>query len=134
MFKPRRNDSGSTTGSVNTSSPPDSPTKKPISEPVTENKIKSSTTNPPLQTAHEEELPIPPEFIDHYADDKVKWNKMDDEPLMYRDKFIAITRTYLYLFNYYMPDGRDKAIPLTSIVNVQNDKEAKISDLSCQKW
>src|SRR3954468_11253394 len=82
----------------------------------------------------EEELPIPPEFIDHYADVKVKWRKMDDEPLLYRDKFIAITRTYLYIFNYYIPDGKDKAIPITSIKNIQTDKEANLSDMSYQKW
>lgn len=81
-----------------------------------------------------EELPIPPEFIDHYADVKVKWRKMDDEPLLYRDKYIAITKTYLYIFNYYIPDGKDKSIPMTSIKNIQTDKEAKLSDLSYQKW
>jgi len=83
--------------------------------------------------AQEEELPIPPEFIDHYADDKVTWRKMDDEPLLYRDKYIAITKTYLYIFNYYIPDGKDKAIPMTSIMNVQTDEEAKLSGLSYQK-
>ncbi|CAI2172611.1 6237_t:CDS:10 [Funneliformis geosporum] len=144
---PRRNDLGSTE-SVNTS-PSNSPRislQKPISEPVTsistENTEKSTTIDkplppdPPIKTAQEEEeeLPIPPEFIDHYADVKVKWNKMDDEPLIYRDKFIAITKTYLYIFNYYIPDGREKAIPMTSINNVQTDEEAKISDLAHQKW
>ncbi|CAG8486464.1 8183_t:CDS:10 [Funneliformis caledonium] len=149
MLKPRRNDSGSTTESINIS-PSNSPRislQNAISEPVTsvstENKTENSTIidkplppDPPIKTAQneEEELPIPPEFIDHYADVKVKWQKMDDEPLIYRDKFIAITKTYLYIFNYYIPDGRDKAIPMTSIKNVQTDEEAKISDLAHQKW
>jgi hypothetical protein len=94
----------------------------------------SVQTSEQLPTQEEGELPIPPEFVDHYADVKVKWNKMDDEPLLYRDKYIAITKTYLYIFNYYMPDGKDKAIPMNSIKNVQTDKEANVSGLSVQKW
>src|SRR3954463_6848726 len=125
MFKHRLNDSGSTTGSIDISSPPDSPRferKYPPSETVTS---KVSTENKPTEfqptietfesaqrneqnevnnfttseqyPPQEEELPIPPEFVDHYADVKVKWRKMDDEPLLYRDKYIAITKTYLYI-------------------------------------
>ncbi|CAB4483123.1 hypothetical protein RhiirA5_355897 [Rhizophagus irregularis] len=146
-FKPKRNDSSSTTGSIDTSSPPDSPgfaRKNPLSEPVTLDENKTAETqlesdhrneqNEVANDTQEEELPIPPEFVDHYADVKVKWRKMDDEPLLYRDKYIAITKTYLYIFNYYIPDGKDKSIPMTSIKNIQTDKEANLSDMSYQKW
>src|SRR4051812_33486225 len=78
--------------------------KNPLSEPVTsnENKITKLQPNEAIEAlesdqrneqneeanvTQEEELPIPPElFVDHYADVKVKWCKMDDEPLLYRDK------------------------------------------------
>ncbi|CAG8591613.1 3410_t:CDS:2 [Dentiscutata erythropus] len=81
-----------------------------------------------------EELPIPPDTVDHYAETDVKWRKQDDEPLLYRDKYIAVTTTYLYIFNYYMPDGKDKAVDLTSIKNIQTDKEANVSGWAFQKW
>ncbi|GBC28335.1 hypothetical protein GLOIN_2v1542160 [Rhizophagus irregularis DAOM 181602=DAOM 197198] len=123
-FKPKRNDSSSTTGSIDTSSPPDSPgfaRKNPLSEPVTLDENKTAETqlesdhrneqNEVANDTQEEELPIPPE-----------------------DKYIAITKTYLYIFNYYIPDGKDKSIPMTSIKNIQTDKEANLSDMSYQKW
>ncbi|CAG8619624.1 14545_t:CDS:2 [Racocetra fulgida] len=94
---------------------------------TSEFEAKHQDTNDANELTDTEELPIPPDTEDHYSKTEVKWRKQDDEPVLYRDKYIAVTTTYLYIFNYYMPDGRDKAIALTSIKNIQTDKEANIS-------
>ncbi|CAG8476313.1 147_t:CDS:1 [Acaulospora colombiana] len=86
-------------------------------------------TSPEVLTENED-LSIPPDTADHY-DVKVKWRRQDEEPVLYRDRFIAVTRTYLYIFNYYMPDGKDKAISMNNITDVQTDQEVRVS---YQKW
>ncbi|CAG8483099.1 6527_t:CDS:2 [Ambispora leptoticha] len=65
---------------------------------------------------------------------KKRFRARDTEPILYQDKFVAISATYLYILNYFMPDAKDKAIPMTSIRNVQTDREARISDMAYQKW
>ncbi|CAG8509501.1 8296_t:CDS:2 [Acaulospora morrowiae] len=85
----------------------------------------------PEGLTNNEELPIPPDTTDTQTGGKVKWRRQDEEPTLYIDQFVAVTKTYLYIFNYYIPDGRDKAIPMNSITNVQTDKETNVS---YQRW
>ncbi|CAG8457698.1 9803_t:CDS:2 [Paraglomus occultum] len=79
---------------------------------------------------------IPPDTTDDSSQIKTRRKLMlrDEEPVLYRDKYMAVSKTYLYIFHYYMPSGSEKAIPLTQIKNIQTDKEAKITDGQFQKW
>ncbi|CAG8596964.1 10828_t:CDS:2 [Ambispora gerdemannii] len=158
----RRSNSNGSDRSIDTSSPPDTPihTINPaLPNPSTTTATTNTATNPRNQSKRKQtsnsqngsgdnnnntagsepqiDPDIPPdtdEWGNTPGSKKKRFRARDDEPILYQDKFVAISATYLYILNYYMPDAKDKAISMTSIRNVQTDREARISDMAYQKW
>ncbi|KAG9296517.1 hypothetical protein G9A89_015109 [Geosiphon pyriformis] len=148
--------SNSSNSSIDTSTPPESPshTAAPVSVTASKAKKKEVTnedgevilvTDDEAENVTDANIPtyiIEPEIDPDIPPDSDEWGNSptskkrfrskDNEPVLYQDKFIAVSSTYLYIFNYYIPDSRDKAVPLTNIQKIQTDQEARVSDLS--KW
>jgi hypothetical protein len=95
-----------------------------------------STEDLPETSGPDWQYDIPPDTTDDSSQSQTRRKLMlrDEEPVIYRDKYMAVSKTHLYIFNYYMPSAADKAISLTLIKNIQTDREAKITEGQFQKW